>query len=161
MARRGSTGELRVEFWPAIANIAAPAAGTEGAASTDLTPFLTRDGVNTPNSASTTDISDLADRRNKRAPGTFGGDDWTLKLYRDSVTAGDDAWALLEQDLQGFIVIRRFGGSGVAIAAADDVEVAEITVSSRVMDTPGADTPQTFTVVAAVADVDDAATVAA
>lgn len=160
MSRRGSTGELRVSFVPTITDMSAPTAA-QVTAGTDLSPFLTRDGVNTPNSASTTDISDLANRRNKRAPGTFGGDDWTLKLYRDSVAADDDAWALLVQDLEGYLVIRRFGGSDVAIAAADKVEVAQITVISRVMDTPGADTPQTFTVVLAVADVDDDATVAA
>ena len=160
MSRRGSTGELRVSFVPTIADMAAPTAA-EVTAGTDLTPFLTRDGVNTPNSASTTDISDLADRRNKRAPGTFGGDDWTLKLYRDSVTADDDAWTLLVQDLEGYLVIRRFGGAENALAATNKVEVADIAVLSRVMDTPGADTPQTFTAVLAVADVNDDATIAA
>lgn len=160
MARRGSTGELRISFVPTIVNLAAPTTA-EVTAGTDLTGFLTRDGLATPNSASTIDISDLAERRNKRAPGTYGGDDWTLTLYRDSVDADDDAWTLLVKDLTGNLVVRRFGGSTVALAATNKVEVAKITVISRVMDSPGADTPQTFTVTLAVADVNDNATIAA
>lgn len=159
MARRGSTGELLVQFAPTLSSMSAPTVAQAQTAGTNLSPFLTRDGLATPNSANTIDISDLADRRNKRAPGTFGGDDWTLTLYRDD--ADDDAWDLLEQDLDGYIIIRRFGGSNVALTAADPVEVAKVSVSSRVMDTPGADTPQTFTVVLAVAEQNDNAAIAA
>lgn len=160
MARRGSVQEIRVDFVPAISNMAAPTAAEIGAGTT-LAGHMTRDGLSTPNSSSTIDVSDLADRRNKRAPGTFGGDDWTGTFFRDDVPAQDIAWDLLEQDLDGYLVIRRFGGSATPIVATNKVEVAEVSVSSRVMASPGADTPQTFMVTFAVARQNDAATIAA
>lgn len=161
MARRGSTGVIKAWFVPTVVNISAPTVA-EITAGTDLTGHLTRDGLATPSSGSTTDVSDASSRQNKRAAGSFGGDDWTVTLYRDDVAGNDTAWALLVRDLAGFIVIRRFGGSDVAVAAAQKVEVAPIVVISRQMANIADNTSVTFTANLAITDeYDDAGVVAA
>jgi hypothetical protein len=131
MARKGTTGESRVWFVPTIASGTLAPTVAELTAGTDLTPFLTRDGFDAPQSASLIDASDAANRRNKNIPGNIDAGTLTLTGYRDSVTADDDFFAALPQDTAGFIVERPFGGSSVAHAAAQKVNVFEVVVVSR------------------------------
>ena len=161
MARKGSTGEIRVWFVPTITSTAAPTVA-EITAGTDLTPFLTRDGLDTPQGAETIDVSDASSRQNKSAPGTYGGDVITLKCHRDSVNADDDAWTTLVRGTEGYIVVRRFGGSSVAVAASQKVEVYPGEVSTRQPDPIAANEDQKFTTQFAVnGAINDSATVAA
>ncbi|HXH57724.1 hypothetical protein [Iamia sp.] len=130
MARRGSTEVIRVWYVATLATPSAPSAAAV-TAGVDLTPFLTRDGLTTPNSGSTLDVSDASSRQNKTAAGTFGGDPIELKLNRDDTPANDTAWVTLPRGTAGYIVVRRFGGSAVAATAAQKVEVWPVEVISR------------------------------
>lgn len=145
MARRQFTGEGRVWYVPTIANTSAPTT-SEVNAGTDLTPFLRRDGLTTPQDGNTIDIADASSRFNKTAPGTYGGDAIEIAMYRDSVSGSDTAYAALPRDTAGYIVIRRFGGSTTAIASSQKVEVWQGTVISRAMEPIGDNEPQRFTV---------------
>lgn len=145
MARKQFTAEGRLWFVPTIASTSAPTVA-EINAGTDLTPFLRRDGLTTPNSGSTIDIADAASQFNKTAPGNRGGDAITLQLYRDSVTGSDTAWTALPDLQAGYLVVRRFGGSTAAVAAAQKVEVYTGTVINREMVQIGDNDPQRFTV---------------
>lgn len=158
MSRLQSTGVLRLWFAAAVADKSAPTL-TEITAATDLTPFLKRDGLTTPKSGNTTSVADVSSPFNKTAPGTFGGDAVTLKCYRDSDTESDDAWSTLEpvsvstpNGTEGFLVVRRFGGSTVAAAADQAVEVWPVSVISREMNAIAENEAQSFTAMLAVTD---------
>ena len=142
MARRQYRGEIRVEFVPVIADTDAPTVA-EINGGVDLTPFLKADGITTPQTGSTINIADMSSLFNKTAPGSYGGDSISIKAYRDS--DADSAYNVLVRGVSGHIVIRRFGGSDVAIAVSDDVEVWTGTVISS-ENSPSADNePQSFT----------------
>ena len=141
MARRNSIGEIRVWFVTTLSSVTSPTA-VQINAGVDLTPFLLRDGLSTPNSGNTIDASDAASRFNKTAPGTRGGDAITLSLQRDNTT--DTAWTTLVEDTAGYIVVRRFGGSTVTTTPAQKVEVYTGTVINREM-SPIGDQTQRFT----------------
>lgn len=160
MARRGSTEEIRVAYVATIADPAEPTVA-ELAAGVHLTPSMRRDGLSTPQSGTTIDASDLASRQNKQAAGSYGGDSWTLRMFRDDDT--DTGWETLPPGTEGYLVVRRFGGTAVAFTAADVVEVAPIEVISRSMaDTSDTDN-QNFTVSLAVTGeiIEDAVVAAA
>lgn len=131
MARQGSTGNIRVWFVPTVASAALIPTAAEVTAGTDLTPLLRRDGLTTPRSAATIDASDASTRQNKTAPGNIDITMLTLRFQRDSVTATDVAYTTLAEDIAGYIVVRRFGGSAVAAAAAQKVECYKGVVISR------------------------------
>lgn len=131
MSRKGTTGESRLWFVPTIASATLAPTVAEITAGTDLTPFLTRDGFDDPRSASNIDASDAASRIDKAIPGNVAAAVATLKLYRDSVTADDDAWTALPSDTTGYLVEREFGGSTVAQAAGDKVNVLHGVVMTR------------------------------
>jgi len=147
MARKGFTGEGRVWFVPTVANTAAPTT-TEITAGTELTPFMRRDGLQTPVSGTTIDASDIANLQNKNLPGSYGGDSLTLQLYRDD--SADTAWTTLTRGASGYIIVRRFGGSTTAAASANKVEVYPGSVISREPSQSGDNEAQRFTVTWAV-----------
>lgn len=161
MARRGSTEVIRVWYLATLASPSAPSAAAV-TAGVDITPFLTRDGLSTPNSGSTLDVSDASSRQNKTAAGTYGGDPIELKMNRDDTPADDDGWTTFPRGTEGYIVVRRFGGSAVAAAAAQKVEVWPIQVISRENAPIAENEKQMFTVRCAVPSaVFDDATLAA
>lgn len=132
MARVASTEVLRLQFVPTIASQAAPTVA-ELTAGTDLTPWLTPDGLNTPLNGSTIDVQAANSRYKATAPGSFGGDPITAKFFRDDATSGgaDTAYTTLPRLTTGYFVIRRMGPtSATAFAAAQKVEVWPITVIS-------------------------------
>lgn len=144
MARQGTTGISRLWWVPAIASATLAPTVAEVNAGTDLTPFLTRDGFDAPQTSATIDASDASSRVNKTIPGNIEAAKITIKAYRDSVAADDDAWAALPTDAAGFLVERPFGGSAVAVAAAQKVNVWEAVVVSRSPSSWG-DEARTFT----------------
>ena len=154
MAREGSEENVRVWYVgpSGIANPAAPE-DTEINAGVDLSPFLTRDGLDTPLKGNTRDASDITSLYNSTSAGTYGGDPITLVLYRDAVYADDDAYTTLTRGLTGFLVICRFFGAGTGnIAAAARVEVWPIEVLSREAMKTAQDENQKVTVTCAVPD---------
>lgn len=148
MPRLIHDGEVRVTFAPTIADPNAPTVAEVETGATVMTPFIQT--LDTPLDGDTVDASDLSSAYNVTAPGTFGGNPVTGTFHKDSVPANDTAYTTLPRLTTGFFVIRRFGGSGVAIAISDPVEVWPINVITRNPSAMNRNTLQTFTLEAAV-----------
>jgi hypothetical protein len=156
MARRQAAGQLRVTFCTAIANQGAPTVA-ELNAGVDITATLGRDGLNSPTGGQSMDVSDVSSRFSKKAAGTYGGDDITLKGYRDSSNSADLLWTTfppvsgsLPGGTTGFLVARRFGGSTTAWTTGDKVETYPVEVTSRQNDTIAENKAYSVTVMLAV-----------
>jgi hypothetical protein len=155
MPRLIADGEVQVHWVPSISTPSAPTVA-EITAGTEITPFLST--IDTPLDGDAPDASDLSSAYNKTVAGTFGGN-ISAELYRDDTT--DTAWTTLIRNATGYFVIRRFGGSGVAIAIADEVEVYNSRIITRSPASLDRNTPQMFTVDAAVLDEPELAAVVA
>ena len=129
MARIVPDGNTKVHWVTTIATPSAPTV-VELAAGTELTSFLARSGIDTPEEATDADSSDLSSARDKSVPATIGGQ-ITGDFYRDDTT--DTAWTTLTRLAQGYLVIGRFGGSGTdkALIATDTCEVWQVQISQR------------------------------
>jgi hypothetical protein len=154
MARKGTTGESRIWFVPTIASATLAPTVAEITAGTELTPNLARDGFDFPQSANLIDASDAKNRRNKQIPGNIDAGELTLIGYRDSVSGSDTFYSTLAQDVAGYIVVRPFGGSAVAHAAAQKVDVYKGFVAARAKNAWG-DEAQKVTVTFAVEESAD------
>lgn len=153
MPRLINDGEIKVAFLTTIANTAAPTT-TEITAGDDITGFM--QSLDTPLDGDAVPASDLSSAFRKTVAGQYGGD-VTMEMYRESTT--DAAYVLFPRNTTGYLVIRRFGGSDVAFAAADEVEVWNVRVITRSPATASADgSVQMFTVNCATLDepVEDA-----
>ncbi len=146
MSRTIADGEVLINFAPTVANTAAPTA-VELAAGTDVTPFLST--IDTPLDGDAVDSSDLASAFNKTVAGTYGGN-ISAEMYRDDTT--DTAWTTFDRNVEGYFVIRRFGGSAVAFAVADVVEVYHVRIITKSPGTLDRNNVQMFSVDAAVLD---------
>lgn len=130
MARQQFVGVARVWWLTACANVAAPTVA-EINAGVDLTPHLRRDGLDTPREGNEVDASDMASLDQKQSVGSRTTGPIALEIYRDSVPGSETAYTALAEDSVGFLVVRPFGGSTVAPAAAQKVENYPTTVSVR------------------------------
>lgn len=147
MARIIADGEVRLEYVTGATSISDPSAPTEAELATgqDVTPFFS--SFDTPLDGEATPAADLSSAYNTTVAGTFGGN-VSVDGYRESVT--DEAWGLFPRLEEGNFVIRRFGGSDVAISSGDDVEVFLIRVVTRSPATLDRGSVQMFTIEAAV-----------
>lgn len=129
MARITPDGFLKVWVVDSIGTLSAPTIG-EINAGTEVTPFLTPAGLDTPEEGTDADISNLSSARDQSIPATIGGE-LTGEFYRDD--AADDAWDAMARLTVTNLVVSRFGGSGTdnAIIAADVVEVYPTRISQR------------------------------
>lgn len=129
MARLIADGEVRIEWVPGEGTIASPAAPTtiELATGQDVTPEL--GSLDTPLEGEAVPAPDLSSAFQKTVAGTFGGS-ITANMYRND-DGSDVAWNLFDRNVTGYFVIRRFGGSDVAIATTDDVEVWPVRTITR------------------------------
>jgi hypothetical protein len=158
MARTSSTGVIELRYVPTVANKAAPTVA-EINAGVDLTPWLTRDGLDTPQGGSTVDVAGASSRYNATQSGSYGGDPISATFFRDTVAGSDTAWATLPRGTAGYFVIGRFG---LTPAAGERVEVWEINVISRAMVAIADNEAQRFVASMAVpSEPNDAAVVAA
>jgi len=133
MARITPDGFTKVHIVDTISSLSAPTMAEIGAG-TEVTPFLTPAGLDTPEEGTDADSSDISSARDKSVPATIGG---TIEgeFYRDDGTGGgsDDAWTAMPRLQFTNIVLARFGGTGTdnAIQATDTVEVWPVRVSQR------------------------------
>ncbi len=125
MARLISNGEVRIWWVDTIADTTAPTT-TEITAGTDITGFIS--SLDTPLDGNAVDSSDLSSAFNKTVAGKFGGN-VNAQMYRDDTA--DDAFDLFPRNTTGYLVIRRFGGSDVAAAMGDEVDVWNLRVITR------------------------------
>ena len=150
MSRVISTGVVEIFVVPAIADISAPTTA-EITAGDDLTGFVKRDGLSTPQSGSTADISDIGDRFNKNTAGSYGGDNVSVTAYRDDEDGEDSAWDALIPLTEGYLLVSRFGTP----EAGSKVEVYPIVVISRSLADTADNEAVSFTTDIAVVDVPD------
>lgn len=140
MARLIADGEIRVHWVVTIANPAAPTVA-EINAGTNITGLLS--SIDTPNEGEAVPANDLSSAFNKTVPGRFGGSP-SLDAFRDDVA--DTAYILFPRNTIGYLVIRRFGGSTTAFAAAQKVDVWNVRVITRSANTLDSGSIQMFTV---------------
>lgn len=126
MARIISNGEVKMSWLSAAPVDPSDITLTEIGAGTEITGFVS--SIDTPLDGDAVDSSDLSSAFNKTVAGKFGGN-VNATMYRDDTT--DSAWALFPRNTTGYLVIRRFGGSDVAYADADEVEVWNLRVITR------------------------------
>lgn len=146
MSRTIADGEVLINFAPTIANTSAPTVAELGVG-TDVTPFLST--IDTPLDGDAVDSSDLASAFNKTVAGTYGGN-ISAEMYRDDTT--DTAWTTFDRNVEGYFVIRRFGGSGTAWVIADVAEVYHVRIITKSPGTLDRNNVQMFSVDAAVLD---------
>lgn len=160
MARRIYDGEIKIQWVPGLAGITVLTAPTVAQinAGTDVTEFIAN--LSTPLEGEAAPSADLSSAFDKTVAGTFGGM-ITAEAYREDLAADDDAWPLFVRNATGYFVIRRFGGSAVAFAAAQIVEVWPVRVITRSPADAERGAVQTFTVNFAALDEPELAAVVA
>lgn len=153
MARKQFTGTGKLYVVPTIASATLAAVTiAEITAGTNLTPWLSRDGISERGAeGATVDVADATSMWDKTAAGTSGAG-LELTFFRDSLAADDDAWTALPQGTSGYFVIAPFGFTGTAgaPAATDRIEVWPFEVSSRRNLAIAANEAQKFTVSCAI-----------
>lgn len=156
MARLIADGEVKMQWAPTVADMTAPTAA-EITAGDEITSFIS--SLETPLEGSAPDASDVSSAFNKTVAGTYGGS-VSAEMYRDDTD--DDAFAMFPRNTTGYLIIRRFGGSDVDFAAADEVEVWHLRVITRSPSNIDRETVQSFNVqFATLSEPEVEATVAA
>ena len=123
MARWANDGMLRVHVVSSIANIAAPTVA-EINAGTNISNFITKDGLTVPANQNNVPNASLAETFDSELPGSFGGT-LTMTGIRDNAT--DTFWDLVVYNTATHLVVRRGVATGTAFAASQKVEVYPIT----------------------------------
>ncbi len=158
---REFTKVVWVPGWDGIADISAPTvAELTDAGNTDISCFLTADGLALGISTSKVTGTSLCDSRNPEGIAGVTSDP-SLKGYRDSAADGDTLWNIAIRNSKGFLVVRRGIASEDAFTATENVEVYKATMGEPSPD-PTADAAYTtFTLPLAFDTWDLKATVAA
>jgi len=138
----------RVWWVPTIADLAEPSP-TEVNGGTDITGFLTKDGLSTPQNQNMVDSATLAETFDAQLVGSWGGA-IELTCFRDNGSGADDAWDLFVYATTGYLVVRR--GVAVATTAANGqaVEVYPVQCAQPIMQPSAANEQQRFKVQLAV-----------
>jgi len=150
-------GMTKVSWVATIASKAAPTAA-ELTAGTDITTYLTKDGLKVPQSQNMVDNTSLAETFDAKVVGSWGGD-ISLTMKRDN--GADTAWALFDYAETGYLVVRRGVTHATAYAAAQKVEVYPAQSHQPVPNDTAANAQATFTVGLAVTSEPELAAVVA
>lgn len=159
MARYPFEEYTRVVWVPTVTNIAAPTVA-EIAAGTDLSCYITKDGLNPGGTSNKVDTGVLCNRVDGQVAGSVGYD-MTLRMQRDNGSGEDDAWDLAVWGTNGYLIVRRGVLYGTAVAAAQKVEVYKGQMLEPVMQGSAANTNQAFELGIAVSAANLKAAVAA
>lgn len=155
MSRLVHEGNTKVYLALAVANKSAPTLA-EIAAATNLTPFITKDGVTTPSNQNMVDAAGIDTVFDAQYVGSWGGP-VSLTMFRDDDDE-TDSWELITYGLEGWIIVSRFG----VPTTGSTVEVYPVQAHKPVMQQTATNEMQKFTAMFAVTDApDDSATVAA
>jgi hypothetical protein len=146
MARYANDGMIRIQVVASISNIAAPTTA-ELNAGTNVTNFVTKDGLTVPANQNMVDNASLAETFDSQVVGSFGGA-LTLTGIRDAAT--DTFWDLVVYGTNTHLVVRRGVATATAYAAAQKVEVYPIQWHEPVPVQTSANEQGRFTATAAV-----------
>lgn len=156
MTRYNTSGRLRA-WWLDVAPASLSALKiSDITAGTLISPWLTRDGLKTPTSGTTSDAADIQSAFNKVVPGTWGGDTHELTFFRDDDEDNDVAWETFLRLTEGYLVVFRAGhGGGVNAAAPSIGDICQVytaqVISQAPIDTADNATDK-FTVMLAITD---------
>lgn len=142
MARHPYEERTRVYWVSSISNKNAPTVA-ELNAGTDLSCFLTKDGLKEPTNQNMVPAGALCERFDAERVGSFGGP-VTLKCFRDDIDADDDAWNLFVYGTNGYLAIRSGPTHGTAWTAAQKVRVYPAEMHEPVMNDAAGNAMQTF-----------------
>ena len=145
MARLAYEGRVKVIFVTTIADTDAPTAA-EITAGVDVTPFVTKDGVNPGTTNNRIDTAGIDSAFDSQIQGSWAAE-FQLTCMRDDTT--DTAWETLQRGVQGYLVVGYDSPTG--IAAADTVQVWAVELGTPVMQPSAANTNQMFVVDVAIA----------
>lgn len=146
MARYANDGMIRVYVVTTISNIAAPTT-TELNAGTDISNFITKDGLTVPADQNMVDNSSLAETFDAQVVGSFGGA-ITITGIRDA--ASDTFWDLVVYGTNTHLAVRRGVATATAWASAQDLEVYPIQWHEPVPNQTASNEQGRFTATAAV-----------
>lgn len=139
MSRTVSEGKVHVYYAASLADKTAPTTA-EMLGATDLSGFITKNGVNTPSNQNSVDSGDITSVFDPQVPGSWGGPvNLTMQRDDDDET---DAWDLITWGLEGYLIVSRFG-AGTTIG--DKVEVYPGAFHHPVMSPTAANETQRFT----------------
>lgn len=142
-----------------MSSIAAPTVA-EIDAGTDITCYLTKDGLNPGGSTNGIDAGTLCNRVDGQVAGSVSYQA-TLKGYRYFPITDDDFWDLAVYGTSGYLVVRRGVAFDAAFAAAQKVEVYKAQMGEPIPASSAANAMQTFEVGLFVETANLKATVAA
>ena len=141
----------RVSWVTTIADMAEPSP-TEMGAGTDITCFLTKDGLNPGGSTNSIDAGTLCNKVDGQVAGSISYQA-TLKGYR-YVAGDDDFWDLCAHGTAGYLVVRRGVAYSTAWANGQAVEVYKAQMGEPIPASSAANAMQTFEVGLFVEDAD-------
>lgn len=148
-----------VVLTPTVADIEAPTL-TEIDDGTDITCFLTKDGLNPGGTTNKVDGSGLCNHVDSQTIGTVGYD-FNLKGFRYTDDGdGDVLWDLVEWSANWVVIVRRGVLYGTEWAPGDKVEVYQGQTGEPVMAGSATNTNQMFDVPFAVDQAKNKAVVA-
>lgn len=145
MARLAYEGRTKVVYTATIAVETAPTEA-EVAAGTDLTTYVTKDGVNPGTTNNRIDTGGIDDVFDSQIQGSWGAE-FQLTCMRDDTT--DLAWETLQRGVQGYIIIGYDSAAG--IAAGDTVQVWAVEFGTPLMQPSASNTVQMFIADVAIA----------
>lgn len=148
----------RVSWVTTVADITAPTSA-ELDAGTDITCYLTKDGLNPGGDTSGVDSASLCNRVDGEVTGSVSYD-FMLRGFRYN-DADDDFWDLCNWGDEGYLVVRRGYAHDLAWTAGQSVEVYDAQMGEPVPAGSAANTLQTFELKLFVEDAELKATVAA
>jgi len=138
-------GQTKVRFVPTVSNIQAPTVA-EINGGTNLSPFITKDGVQPPTNQNMVDTGDIEVVFDSQEPGSWGGP-FVLVMKRKTV---DTAWNLFQYGLVGNLVVSYNNFTNGTVSAGDEVQVYPIKAHHPVMANSATNEEQRFTVNCAV-----------
>lgn len=141
MGRRVYEGTVNVYWATAVADITAPTVA-EITAATNITCFVTKDGLAPNISTNSVDSAALCETFDATIPGSWGAD-FSLTGFRDD--DDDVLWDLAVYGSAGFLIIEPFGTPDVLPSIGDKVEVWPATMNQKSPANSATNTQQRFT----------------
>jgi hypothetical protein len=140
MPREVYEGRTNVYWVVSIANKNAPTVA-EITAGTNLTNFVTKDGVAVNITTNNVDNATIAETFDAESVGSWGSG-LEITMFRDNSV--DTAWNLCVYGTTGFVVIDRFRASGTLPSIGNKVEVYPAQMHTPAMQNSAANTNKRF-----------------
>jgi hypothetical protein len=135
-------GKIRVQWVTTLSSITAPTAAQLNAG-TNLSSFITKDGLTVPADQNNVDVAVLSDTFDAQVVGSFGG---AIEITGVRDDTADTFWNLCVYGTVGWIVIRRGVSAASTFAATQKVEVYPVVMHQPVPAETAGNTMGMFTI---------------